>query len=121
MTLYFTKEHEWLRVDGDVAIVGITKHAADELGEIVFFELNNSATDVQQGDSIAVVESVKAASDVYAPVNGVVTEGNPALGDNPGLISSDPEGEGWMLKMKLTDPSQLSGLLDIGAYQALVS
>ncbi|MFT8718580.1 glycine cleavage system protein GcvH [Acetobacter sp.] len=120
MTLYFTKEHEWLRVEGDIAIVGITKHAAEELGEIVFFELNVSATEVQQGDSIAVVESVKAASDVYAPVDGVITEGNPDLANNPELISCDPEGNGWMLKMKLTKEGQLSGLLDADAYAALI-
>ncbi|NHO31621.1 glycine cleavage system protein GcvH [Acetobacter fallax] len=121
MTLYFTKEHEWLRVEGDVATVGITKHAAEELGEIVFFELNTSAPEVTQGDSVAVVESVKAASDVYAPVSGVVTEGNPNLANNPELISNDPEGEGWMLKMKLTDTAQLGELMDDAAYHALIS
>ncbi|GBR02249.1 glycine cleavage system protein GcvH [Acetobacter oeni] len=121
MTLYFTKEHEWLRVEGDVATVGITKHAAEELGEIVFFELNTSAPEVKQGDSIAVVESVKAASDVYAPVDGVVTEGNPSLANNPELISSDPEGEGWMMKLKLTNTAQLSELMDDAAYHALIS
>ncbi|NHN83374.1 glycine cleavage system protein GcvH [Acetobacter musti] len=121
MTLYFTKEHEWLRVDGDVAVVGITKHAAEELGEIVFFELNTSASEVKAGDSIAVVESVKAASDVYAPVDGVVTEGNPNLAGNPELISNDPEGEGWMLKLKLTNTAQLSDLMDDAAYHALIS
>ncbi|NHN87905.1 glycine cleavage system protein GcvH [Acetobacter conturbans] len=120
MTLYFTKEHEWLRVEGDVAVVGITKHAAEELGEIVFFELNVSANDVQLGDSIAVVESVKAASDVYAPVDGVIVEGNPDLASNPELISSDPEGKGWMLKMKLTKEAQLADLLDANAYAALI-
>lgn len=120
MTLYFTKEHEWLRVEGDVAVVGITKHAAEELGEIVFFELNVSAEDVQQGDSVAVVESVKAASDVYAPVDGVIVEGNPDLANNPELISSDPEGNGWMLKLRLTNESQLAGLLDADAYAALI-
>lgn len=120
MTLYFTKEHEWLRVEGDVAIVGITKHAAEELGEIVFFELNVSAEDVQQGDSVAVVESVKAASDVYAPVDGVIVEGNPDLANNPELISSDPEGNGWMLRLRLTNESQLAGLLDADAYAALI-
>ena len=120
MTLYFTKEHEWLRVEGDVAVVGITTHAAEALGEIVFFELNVSANDVRQGDSVAVVESVKAASDVYAPVDGVVLEGNPGLADNPELIGSDPEGNGWMLKMKLSNAAQLSGLLDAEAYSALI-
>lgn len=120
MTLYYTKEHEWLSVEGDVATVGITKHAAEELGEIVFFELSRTDGDVKQGDSIAVVESVKAASDVYAPIDGAVLEGNPSLADTPDLISNDPEGAGWMLKMRVTDVTQLETLLDAEAYSALI-
>ncbi|MFT8474985.1 MAG: glycine cleavage system protein GcvH [Acetobacter orientalis] len=120
MTLYFTKEHEWLRLDGETAFVGITKHAAEELGELVFVESREAGTEVTAGESVAVVESVKAASDIYAPVDGVVLEGNPALADDPARVSSDPEGEGWILKFRLTNPEQLSGLMDATAYTAFL-
>lgn len=119
MTTYYTKEHEWLRVDGDVATVGITAHAAEELGEIVFFEVTAQGA-IKQGDSAAVVESVKAASDIYAPVDGEVVESNPALADDPSLINSAPEADGWMFTMRLADASQLDDLLDAEAYKALI-
>ena len=117
MSLYFTKEHEWIRVDGDVATVGISDHAQEALGDIVFAEVPEAGRSVAKGDDAAVVESVKAASDVYAPVSGDVTEGNSALADDPALINRDPEGEGWFFKLKLSDPSELDGLMDEAAYR----
>ncbi|MBW0144838.1 glycine cleavage system protein GcvH [Sphingomicrobium clamense] len=118
MTTYYSEDHEWVRVDGDAATVGITKHAADALGDIVFAEAPEAGRSLSKGDDAAVVESVKAASDVYAPVDGEVTEGNDAIADNPGLINEDPEGEGWFFKMTLSDKSQLDGLMNEDAYKA---
>jgi glycine cleavage system H protein len=120
MSLYFTKEHEWVRVEGDVATVGISDHAQEALGDIVFAEVPDAGRSVAKGDDAAVVESVKAASDVYAPVSGDVTEGNAALADDPSLINRDPEGEGWFFKLKLSDPSELEGLMDEAAYREWV-
>ncbi|MCJ7422077.1 glycine cleavage system protein GcvH [Sphingomicrobium astaxanthinifaciens] len=117
MTLYYTKEHEWLRVEGDVATVGISNHAQEALGDIVFAEVPEAGRTVSKGDDAAVVESVKAASDVYAPVSGEVVEGNEALDGDPALVNSDPEGEGWFFKIKLSDPSELDGLMDEAAYK----
>ena len=120
MSLYFTKEHEWVRVEGDVATVGISDHAQEALGDIVFAEVPEAGRSVAKGDDAAVVESVKAASDVYAPVSGDVTEGNLALGDDPSLINRDPEGEGWFFKLKLSDPSELDGLMSEADYREWV-
>jgi len=120
MSLYFTKEHEWIRVDGDVATVGISDHAQEALGDIVFAEVPESGRSLSKGDDAAVVESVKAASDVYAPVGGEVTEGNSALADDPALINRDPEGEGWFFKLKLSDPSELDGLMSEADYREWV-
>lgn len=120
MSLYFTKEHEWVRVDGDVATVGISDHAQEALGDIVFAEVPEAGRTVAKGDDAAVVESVKAASDVYAPVGGEVVEGNAALADDPALINRDPEGEGWFFKLKLADSSELEGLMDEAAYREWV-
>jgi len=120
MSLYFTKEHEWVRVEGDVATVGISDHAQEALGDIVFAEVPDEGKAVSKGDDCAVVESVKAASDVYAPVSGDVIEGNSALADDPSLINRDPEGEGWFFKLKLSDPSELEGLMDENAYREWV-
>lgn len=120
MSLYFTKEHEWIRVDGDVATVGISDHAQEALGDIVFAEVPDSGRSLSKGDDAAVVESVKAASDVYAPVGGQVIEGNSAIADDPALINRDPEGEGWFFKLKLSDPSELDGLMDEAAYREWV-
>lgn len=117
MSLYFTKEHEWVRVDGDTATVGISSHAQEALGDIVFAEVPEAGRKVSKGQEAAVVESVKAASDVYAPVSGEVVEGNPAIADDPSIINSDPEGEGWFFKVKLDDPGELDGLMDEGAYR----
>ena len=120
MSLYFTKEHEWIRVDGDVATVGISNHAQEALGDIVFAEVPDAGKTLSKGDDAAVVESVKAASDVYAPVGGEVVEGNAALADDPSLINRDPEGEGWFFKLKLSDTSELDGLMDETAYREWV-
>ena len=109
MTMYFTKEHEWIRVEGDSATVGISNHAQEALGDIVFAEVPAAGRELKKGEEAAVVESVKAASDVYAPVCGRVTEGNPAIADDPAIINRDPEGEGWFFKLEVTDPAELTG------------
>jgi len=121
MTLYFTKEHEWIRVEGDQATVGISNHAQEALGDIVFAEVPEAGKQLSKGAEAAVVESVKAASDVYAPVSGEVTEGNPAVADDPAIINRDPEGEGWFFKLKLSDPGELDGLMDEAAYRGWVA
>ena len=117
MSLYFTREHEWIRVEGDTATVGISDHAQQALGDIVFAEVPEAGRTLSKGQDAAVVESVKAASDVYAPVGGEVTEGNAALADDPALINRDPEGEGWFFKLKLSNPSEIDGLMDEGSYR----
>ena len=120
MTLYFTREHEWIRVEGDIATVGISDHAQEALGDIVFAEVPDSGKQLSKGDDAAVVESVKAASDVYAPVSGEVVEGNQAIADDPALINRDPEGEGWFFKLRLSDTGELEGLMDDAAYREWV-
>ncbi len=117
MPVYFTKEHEWIRVEGDTATVGISSHAQEQLGDIVFAEVPDAGRRLAKGQEAAVVESVKAASDVYAPVSGEVIEGNQAVVDDPALVNSDPEGQGWFFKLKLDNPSELGGLMDEGAYR----
>ena len=121
MTRYFTAEHEWIDVNGSSATVGITDYAQSQLGDIVFVETPDAGKKLTKGGDAAVVESVKAASDVYAPVSGTVTEGNPALADDPALVNSDPEGEGWFFKLTLEDLSELDGLMDAAAYEAFVA
>jgi len=120
MSRYFTDEHEWIDVDGDVATVGITDYAQSQLGDIVFVEVPAEGKEFVKGDDAAVVESVKAASDVYAPVSGTVIEGNAALEGEPALVNSDPEGDGWFFKLTLADPSELEDLMDEAAYEAFV-
>ena len=120
MTLYFTREHEWIRVDGDTATVGISDHAQEALGDIVFAEVPEAGRQLSKGGDAAVVESVKAASDVYAPVTGEVVEGNQAVADDPALINRDPEGEGWFFKIRLDNPGELEGLMDQAAYREWV-
>ena len=117
MSLYFTREHEWLRVEDDVATIGISNHAQEALGDIVFAEVPEAGRKVSKGQEAAVVESVKAASDVYAPVSGEVVEGNQALADDPSVVNTDPEGEGWFFKVRLDNPSELDGLMDEAAYR----
>ncbi len=120
MTRYFTEEHEWIEVDGDIATVGITGFAQEQLGDIVFVELPAPGTKVEAGKDAAVVESVKAASDVYSPLAGEVTEANTALEDEPSLVNESPESDGWFFKLKLADAGQLGGLMDEAAYKAFV-
>jgi glycine cleavage system H protein len=117
MTLYFTREHEWIRVEGDTATVGISDHAQQALGDIVFAEVPETGRVLSKGQEAAVVESVKAASDVYAPVGGEVVEGNAALADDPALINRDPEGEGWFFKLRLDSEGELDGLMDEASYR----
>ena len=121
MTRYFTKDHEWIAVKGAEATVGITDYAQSQLGDITFVELPGEGSEVTKGDSASVVDSVKAASDVYAPVSGKVTVANAALEDQPELVNTDPEGEGWLWKMTLSDTAELEGLMDEAAYQAYVA
>ena len=120
MSRYFTDEHEWIDVEGDTATVGITDYAQSQLGDIVFAEVPAVGATLKKGGDAAVVESVKAASDVYAPVSGTVTESNDALGDDPSLVNSDPEGAGWFFRLTLSDAGELDGLMDAAAYKAFV-
>ena len=120
MARYFTKDHEWLDVAGDIATVGITDHAQEQLGDVVFVELPEPGKEVTRGAETAVVESVKAASDIYAPVSGKVTESNSALEDNPAMVNENAEGGAWFFKLELTDKSELDGLMDADAYQAFL-
>ena len=120
MSLFFTREHEWVRLEGDTATVGISDHAQQALGDIVFAEVPQAGKRVAKGEETAVVESVKAASDVYSPVAGEVIEGNPAIADDPALINRDPEGEGWFFKLKLDDAGEVEGLMDETAYREWV-
>ena len=119
--LRYTKEHEWIRVEDGVATVGITANAADQLGDIVFVELPDGGKDLVSGKTFGVIESVKAVSDLYAPVSGTVVETNDALAQSPELVNNDPYGEGWMLKMTIADEAELAGLLDAAAYEASVA
>ena len=116
----FTKEHEWVRLDGDIATVGITDHAQEQLGDIVFVELPEVGRDVAADEACAVVESVKAASEVYAPVGGEVTASNSALEAEPAKVNEDPEGAGWFFKLKLSDKAEFAKLMDAAAYQEFV-
>ena len=118
MTRYFTEDHEWIDVDGDTATVGITDYAQGQLGDIVFVEVPSEGASLTKGGDAAVVESVKAASDVYSPVSGTVTEGNPALADDPALVNTAPEGDGWFFKLPIADKSELDGLMDESGYKA---
>ena len=119
--LRYTKDHEWVRLAGDVATVGVTKFAADQLGDIVFVELPAVGVSVAAFATFGVVESVKAVSDLFSPLSGVVTEINPALAGQPELVNGDPYGEGWMVKLKVADPTELAELLDPAAYDQLIA
>lgn len=113
----YTKEHEWIRVEGDMAEIGITDYAQDSLGDIVFLELPEKGTDIEREDSFGVVESVKAVSDLYAPLSGTIEETNEPLADTPELINEHPYSDGWIIKMKMNDPSELDNLMDVKAYE----
>jgi glycine cleavage system H protein len=118
MTIRFTKDHEYIRVEGGTAVVGITNYAQEQLGDIVFVELPAVGKTLKQGDEAAVIESVKAASEIYCPASGTVTEVNAALTGEPGLVNADSEGAGWMFKLELSAPAELDGLMDEAAYAA---
>jgi glycine cleavage system H protein len=118
--LRFTKDHEWVRLDDDLAVIGITDYAQSQLGDVVYVELPEPGHRIEQGKEAAVVESVKAASEVYAPVSGEVAEVNDALAADPAKVNADPLGEGWFMKLRLDDPNQLDGLMDEAAYQRFV-
>lgn len=119
--LKFTKDHEWLRIDGNVATMGITQHAQEQLGDLVFVELPAVGKSLDQGAVSAVVESVKAASDVYAPISGEIVETNPAIVADPALVNRDPMGAGWFVKIRIAARDQLDGLMDEQAYKALIA
>ena len=121
MTRYFSKDHEWIEVDGDAGTVGITDYAQGQLGDITFVDLPGDGQDVAKGDAAAVVDSVKAASDVYSPVGGMVTGVNVALADEPELVNSDAEGAGWLFRIALADAAELGELMDRSAYDAYVA
>ena len=121
MSRYYTQDHEWIDVTGDTATVGITDYAQGQLGDVVFVDLPDAGRVVAKGGEAAVVESVKAASDVYAPVSGTVTLANAALGDEPALVNTAPEAEGWFFQLTLADPAELDGLMDKAAYDAFVA
>ncbi len=118
--LQYTRSHEWVRTEGDTATIGITDHAQDELGDVVFVELPEESDTFDAGDSFGTVESVKAVSDLYTPVGGEVVEINEVLNDSPEKINEDPYGEGWLVKVRLTDASETDALMDAGAYQELL-
>lgn len=118
MPTYYTQEHEWIAVEGDIATVGITDYAQGQLGDVVFVEVPEAGAVLTKGKEAAVVESVKAASDIYAPVSGEVTQGNGALVDDPELVNSAAETDGWFFRMTLSDPGELDGLMDAAAYKA---
>jgi glycine cleavage system H protein len=119
--LRYTRDHEWVRLDGEEATVGITQYAADQLGDIVFVELPDEGRDLEEAKAFGVVESVKAVSDLFAPLTGTVTSTNDALAANPELVNSDPYGDGWMIKIRLSDTSEMDDLLDGPAYDDLVA
>jgi len=121
MTRYFTEDHEWIDMDGEVGTVGITDYAQTQLGDIVFVDVPEEGKQLSKGDDAAVVESVKAASDIYAPVSGVVLEGNPDLAEEPALVNSSPEEDGWFFRLTLTDAEELEELMDESAYEAFVA
>ncbi len=119
--LRYTKEHEWIRIDGDEAVIGITQYAADQLGDIVFVELPDVGRALEQAATFGVVESVKAVSDLFAPISGEVTATNDALGATPEVVNTDPYGEGWLVRVRLVDAAQVDGLLDATAYEQLIA
>ncbi|HEY2185917.1 MAG TPA: glycine cleavage system protein GcvH [Xanthobacteraceae bacterium] len=119
-TLKFTKDHEWLRIDGEIATIGITPYAQEQLGDLVFVELPATGRELERGAAAAVVESVKAASDVYAPISGEIVEVNDIVVNKPSLVNSDPMGEGWLFKVRIADDSEIEGLMNEETYQTLI-
>lgn len=121
MSVRYTKDHEWIRLEGEIAVIGITEHAQEQLGDVVFVELPKIGRKIEKGKEAAVVESVKAASEVYAPVTGEVVAVNPELEGDPSLVNRGAEGEGWFMKVKLKDASELDGMMDKAAYDKFVA
>jgi len=121
MSTYYSEDHEWITVDGDTAIVGITAHAAEQLGDVVFVELKEPGEEFRMGDEIGVIESVKAASEIYAPVDGKILETNDAITDSPASVNESPEGDAWFYKITIADVSQLDGLMEADAYKAFIA
>ena len=121
MTTKYTKDHEWVSVDGDVATVGITDYAQEQLGDVVFVDLPDVGDTFDEGDDACVIESVKAASDIYAPISGEILEVNEDLEDNSALVNEDAEGEAWIFKMRISDESELESMMDLEAYKAMIS
>jgi glycine cleavage system H protein len=119
--LHYTNDHEWVRLDGDTATIGITQYAADQLGDIVFVELPDAGRSLDQFGAFGVVESVKAVSDLFAPLSGAVTATNPGLAASPESVNTDPYGDGWLIQIRIADPGQMAELLDAGAYDDLVA
>ena len=120
MATYYSEEHEWLTVEGDTATLGITAHAAEQLGEVVFVEQQDVGEEFEKDGEIGVIESVKAASELYAPVDGEITEVNETLADNPGALNEDPEGEAWIYKIKISNAAQLDDLMDEAGYKSFI-
>src|SRR5580692_4829440 len=116
----YTEEHEWISIEGDVGTIGISTYAQEQLGDVVFVDVPQAGRKVAKGESVAVVESVKAASDIYAPASGEIIEANAALADAPGDVNTEPMGKGWFFKLRLSDKSELDGLMDQAAYEAFV-
>ena len=120
MTTYYTEDHEWITVDGDVATIGITQYASEQIGEVVFVKQKDAGDTFAKGDEIGVIETVKAASELYAPVDGEIVEANAALADAPTQLNESPEGDAWIYKVKIRDAGQLSDLMDLEAYKATI-
>jgi glycine cleavage system H protein len=118
--LKFTKDHEWLRIEGEIATVGITPYAQEQLGDLVFVELPQAGRTLEMGGAAAVVESVKAASDVYSPISGEVSEANESIVQEPSLVNSDPMGKGWLFKLRIANAAEIEGLMDEAAYKSLI-
>lgn len=118
--LKYTKDHEWLRVEGNIGIIGVTDHAQGELGDIVYIDISSSLQEVNEGETFGTIEAVKTVADLYAPVSGTIVEVNTALNDSPETVNSDPYGNGWLVKIEMSDPSQANNLLDVNAYRELV-
>ncbi len=119
--MHYTKEHEWIQIEGDSGTIGISEYAAEQLGDIVYIELPEAGKEIAQSEEVAVVESVKAASEIYAPAGGTVTEVNERLSGEPGTVNEDATGEGWFIKLKLSDPGEVEGLMDEAAYKDYVA
>ncbi|WP_166418981.1 glycine cleavage system protein GcvH [Cochlodiniinecator piscidefendens] len=120
MGIYYSEDHEWVSVEGDIATVGITAHAAEQLGDVVFIEMKEADDEFEKGDEIGVIESVKAASEIYAPIDGVVVEANEELEGAPGQLNESPEDNAWIYKIKIADASQLDDLMDLDGYKSFI-